>query len=146
VELAMRRAFTLVEVTIVVLILGILAAVAVPKLLHGSAKTSDTIAHAHLAAIRAAIDLYHRDRSQLPGANGNEATFKADLALYLRKLPALPVGTARNDRVAMDNKLSPIKGDGSPTEGWRYYYNTGVFIINYKHATASDASVEYDDL
>jgi general secretion pathway protein G len=142
----MRRAFTLLELTIVVLILGILLAIAAPRLFRVSAAAGDNTARAHLAVVRMAIDLFRRDRSQLPGANGNEATFKADLAPYLRKFPVLPAGTARNDGVEMDNTLSPIKGDVNPTKGWRYYYNTGDFIINCKRPMESDPLLEYDDL
>jgi general secretion pathway protein G len=142
----MRKAFTFVELVIVVLILGILTAVAAPRLLNAAAPAADNSARAQLAMIRAAIDLFQRDAQHLPGSDGIEATFKADLTPYLHKFPALPVDAARNDRVAMDNKTSPIKGDTHPTKGWRYYYTTGVFIINSHSPLASDSSLKYDEL
>ena len=30
----------------------------------------------------------------------------------------------------MSGDAGPPSGDNSPTEGWKYYYNTGDFIIN----------------
>jgi general secretion pathway protein G len=143
-----RRGFTLVEIVVVILVLGILAGVAAPRFFDLSAEAKDNAVRQSLAAVRNAIDLYAAKNSKLPGADGSQATFKSDLAPLVRRFPALAAGppAALDDEVVMDDKLSPVKGDSNPTEGWRYFYNTGVFIVNNKAAMASDPAVEYDDL
>ena len=49
-------------------------------------------------------------------------------------------------RIKMDGGTEAPKGEGSPTEGWKYYYNQGIFLVNYDKPTQSDPSVNYDDL
>jgi general secretion pathway protein G len=120
--------FTLLEIVVVILVLGILAGVAAPRFFDMSAEAKDNTVRQCLGVVRNAIDLYAAKNGKLPGADGSQATFKSDLAPLLRKFPALAAGpqAALDDQVVMDNKLSPVKGDSNPTEGWRYLYVTGV--------------------
>jgi hypothetical protein len=101
-----------------------------------------------LAVVREAIELYSATYQKLPGADGNEAMFKADLAPLVGRFPKLTVGppAAQDDSVAVDEKLNPVRGAHNPTVGWRYYYQTGVFIVNLRDPLVSDNSIEYDDL
>jgi hypothetical protein len=84
--------------------------------------------------------------------DGTEGIFTARVlpepdAFAVALIAMTAIAGARRRRIGrMDDKKSPVKGDSNPTTGWRYYYNSGVLIINYKHAMASDASVEYDNL
>jgi hypothetical protein len=66
----------------------------------------------------------------------------------MRKFPTFPVGPgrARNDAVLMDGSSGPINGEHSPTKGWRYFYNRGVFIPNLDKKTKIDKRIEYDQL
>jgi len=65
--------------------------------------------------------------------------------LYLRgPFPPCPVG-ATNNLVRMQAG-GPIQGQPAPGKGWRFYYNSGEFIINYNAATACHPSVTYDEL
>ncbi len=61
-----RKAFTLIELLIVVAIIGILAAIAVPNFLN--AQTRAKIAHAvsDMRAIDTALEMYHMDNSHYP--------------------------------------------------------------------------------
>jgi hypothetical protein len=102
-----------------------------------------------LASVRNAIDHYAAaNNGRLPGADGSQATFKSEIAPYLREFPVLAAGRtqALNDEVLMTPAMGMPAGDNIPTQGWKYYYNLGVFIVNYKQPMASDLAVEYDDL
>ena len=51
----LRRAFTLVEMLLVVTIIGILAALVIPKIVGRSEQARATAAHADLSAIKTAL-------------------------------------------------------------------------------------------
>lgn len=53
-----RSAFTLVELVVVIMILGILAGVAAPKLLNTSAAATENSLRTTLSVVRDAIELY----------------------------------------------------------------------------------------
>lgn len=140
-----RQAFSLVELVVVIMILGILAAVAAPKLLQTSGAATDNGLKQTLTVVRDAIELYAADHGgALPGADGNVATFKSNLAPYLRgAFPECPVG-AKDTDVKMSSGSTALSGTGSPTESWHYNYTTGEFIINYSQ-NAGDGT-PYEDL
>lgn len=147
-----KRAFTVVELIVVVLILGILAAVAAPKLLATSGKATDNGLRQTLHIVRDAIDMYTTThQGGLPGANGDAAKFKSDLEPFLRgDFPICPVGPAQNKRVRMIGNTLLIanvaNARATPAKGWRYNYTTGEFAVNWTHPTATDPSINYDDL
>ena len=142
----MRAAFTLVEIVIVVLILGILAAVAAPKMFGTSSLAADNSVRQSLGIARAAIDRFVADNGRYPGSDGNVATFKTELGI--RPFPKLPVGptAAQNQEVEMDASTGSPDGANTPTKGWRYYYKSGMFIVNSNDKLNSDKSIRYDEL
>jgi general secretion pathway protein G len=140
-----RRAFTLIELVVVILILGILAAVAAPRAVQVSGSAKDNSVRHTLCTVRDAIDAFTARNGRLPGDDGNEATFKLDLTPYLREFPAAPVGPAPNATVLMTSGGS-LEGDAAPTEGWKYFFDTGRFIINLHEKVETDSSIFYDEL
>jgi general secretion pathway protein G len=140
-----RHGFSLVELVVVIMILGILAAVAAPKLLQTSSAATDNGLKQTLTVVRDAIELYAADNGgALPGADGNAATFKTDLQPFLRgTFPECPVG-AKDADVKMSSGSTAITGAASPAEGWHYNYTTGEFIVNFTE-TAGDGT-PYDEL
>jgi prepilin-type N-terminal cleavage/methylation domain-containing protein len=144
----LRKAFTLIELVIVILILGILAGVAAPKMFNVSDSATDNGVKESLTIVRDAIDRFTAASGTRPGADGNETTFKSDLTPYVRHFPVLPVGpaAAQDDAVLMSGGAGPPSGEASPTEGWKYYFNTGDFIINVHEPLKIDGAVHYDEL
>jgi general secretion pathway protein G len=129
-----RAAFTLVELVVVVMILGVLAAIAAPRLLGTSHTAVENGARQTLGVIRSAIDLYAAEHNgELPGADGMESTFQNDLKKYLRgsEFPLCTVDATKNNELHMmsgNDVPGATGGLGAPS--WAYNYETGSFYIN----------------
>jgi prepilin-type N-terminal cleavage/methylation domain-containing protein len=145
-----QKGFTLIELVVVVMILGILAAVAAPKLLNTSSTATDNGLKQTLGVIRDAIERYAAEHGgTLPAG----ATFVADLKgvagdptkpQYIRgEFPKCPVAGGN-----ANIKISTTPGStttGGP-ESWHYNSGDGTFICNSGAPTKSDPSVNYDEL
>ena len=140
-----HNGFTLVELVVVVMILGILAAVAAPKLLTTSSTATDNGIKQSLAIVRDAVERYAAENGGvLPGELETGADFKADIAKYLRgEFPTLPL-FAKNADVAVTTTAGAITPAG--TECWHYNSADGQFIVNNASATNSDPNVNYNEL
>ena len=124
-SLRRRSGFTLVELVIVVLVLGIITAVAAPKMFDtaGDARTSAT--RQSLAVLRSAIEIARADTGAYPGA-----ALDKTLQPYLQgAFPAPEVGNAGECAVAVstDNPIAAPAG----TEGWIYNATTGELRVNH---------------
>lgn len=86
-----RRGFTLVELMVVMAIIALLLALALPRYFNHLDNSRETILKQDLAVIRDAIDKYHGDRGRYP----NSLDELVD-ARYLRALPVDPI-TKRTD-------------------------------------------------
>ena len=62
----LRRAFTLVEMLLVVTIIGILAALVIPKIVGRSEQARATAAHADISSIKTALDAFEVDNGFYP--------------------------------------------------------------------------------
>jgi prepilin-type N-terminal cleavage/methylation domain-containing protein len=144
-----HRGFSLIELVIVVMIIGIIATIAAPKLLGTSQHAVDNGVRQSLSVIRSAIDSYSAEKNGvLPGANGQEQTFKDDMFPYLRGdgFPTCTVGAAKNNAVRMQAGTGSVAGSVGGTAGthsWVYKYETGDFHIN-STALSSDGATTYD--
>lgn len=140
-----RRAFTLAELVVVVLIMGILAAVAAPKLLSTSKSATDNGLKQTLGVVRNAIEMFAADNSgTFPGSAGTQTGFYNDVSPYLRTgapFPSSLVG-AKNNQIRIQTSGQPLTADSSPTTGWAYDNVSGQFIAN-SSALSSDGVTAY---
>lgn len=121
-----RKGFTLVELVIVVLITGIIAAIALPKMSTTTTTAKTSSAKQSLAVIRDAIELYKADNGSYPA---DAATLPTLLKPYLKSpFPSAPLGTnAGNATVAVGtDPVAVVSGSA----GWAYNATTGDFYMN----------------
>lgn len=119
---------TLVELIVVVMILGIIAAIVLPKVIGAIAKAREKTIEHSLAVVRDAINHHATmNAGKLPGDAGTEEDFKSDLAPYLKKFPVHPLKNSDSVKVVSTGlPLGPVGG----TFGWVYDNLTGEFIAN----------------
>lgn len=123
-----RRGFTLVELVIVVLIVGIIAAVAAPRMFDTASTARDSTALQSLAVVRDAIELHKTRTGAYPGDVGTGPDFRADVLPLLRgKFPRCPVG-GQDRKVRVETSGNPLSAGG--VKSWAYDNVTGEFIIN----------------
>ena len=135
---AKNSGFTLVEILIVVVILGILAAIVIPQFTEASTEAKTSSLCTDLQTMRSQIELYkiqHND--DLPAAGVNtEADFISDLTAqtniagaagtdygpYIQKVPTNQFNDLNTVRV--ENGASTA---GAGSHGWVFNSDTGAF-------------------
>lgn len=89
-KLRNQKGFTLLELLIVIVIIGILALIIVPGLASGPKRARDTQRKADMRAIKNALETYYNDTTSYP-AGGTYANLATPLVTaYLPALPADP--------------------------------------------------------
>jgi type II secretion system protein G len=88
-----RRGFTLIEILIVVVILGILAAIVVPQFSNASQEATASSIRSQLQTIRGQVELFRvRNAGALPTGFDDLITPPDGQQPYLSQLPNLPAG------------------------------------------------------
>jgi prepilin-type N-terminal cleavage/methylation domain-containing protein len=147
------RAFTLVEILIVVVILAILAGVAIPQITGMTTVSRETNLKENLSKIRAHIQIYRNQHDGLPDADefGDQMTkytnFEGEVAdfkdldhrygPYLEQMPPNPVTKDKTVRAATAADQHHPPGDADA--GWWYNEVTGEF-----YADLTDGHVDQD--
>ncbi len=139
-----QKGFTLVELLIVVIILGILAAVVIPQFNSAASESKEAALASNLATVRQAVEMYkvqHND--SFPGSGMvDQLTLTTDIAgatsgtaygPYLRNsFPKNPI-----DGVATVTTAATTPAAASSAGGWFYNTATGEFRANVTGAGPS---------
>ena len=96
----LRRAFTLVEILLVMTIIAILAALVIPKVVGRSEQARQTAAHADLSSIKTSLDAFEVDNGFYPKNIQDLVTLPSNAknwhGPYLEKIPTDPWGNNYN--------------------------------------------------
>lgn len=122
-----NRAFTLVEILIVVVILGILAAIVVPSFIGAVEEASVGTTQSELEKLRRAVDVYQvRNGNSLPAVAAGDGTWGDLIAgdgAYLKEAPVNPYIGGTNQQVIV---LSNAPDAAFQTvHAWVYNSTTG---------------------
>ena len=127
--------FTLVELMIVIVILGVLAALVVPMFSSAAGEARENSLKMNLHRIRTQINIYRNQHTDFPSLENFEdqmtmaSNYEGDtevpgtegytLGPYMTSVPVNP-----------NNKLATVTNGDAGTSGWYYDEDTGDFFAN----------------
>lgn len=130
-KLANRRGFTLIELVIIIVVLGILAAVAIPKYQDMSAQAKDAACRGALGALRSGITIYYANQAVTTGTAAWPSLVQLSTVgtVMAQAIPKNPYQTNTNapDSIVTGVTKGTIVGARG---GWAYLASTGEIWPN----------------
>jgi general secretion pathway protein G len=138
----MKKAFTLVEILIVVSILGILAAIVAPQFRSHAQAARESAAKDNLRVLRTTIERYAATHNGIPPGYQNNDTSNNPTALsfgrhltffehYLLSIPENPFNGKASTRVIIDTEDFPSTPISTNQYGWIYKPATKTIKLNW---------------
>ena len=123
-----RSGFTLIELMLVVAIIGLLAAIAIPKFANLVVKAKEASVKGKLGSLRSALTIYYSDNEgNFPGAD-----FLASLTIgskYLDAIPTIGIPTAP-DHPPSNGVHQNTPGEWVGNRAWLYLGFNGTGSLN----------------
>lgn len=129
-----KRGFTLVEVMIIVVILGILSGVAIPKIGQRIRGSAESETKGSLSILRSALLIYFADNIGV-----DVSSFSALIPKYIASIPTAKLGTYHNNSDSVINVNT--YGTSLDNGGWYYVTSTGDLYVNCTHADTKDVII-----
>ena len=125
-----KSGFTLVEILIVVVILGILAAIVIPQFTDASTEAKTSSLCADIQTMRSQIELYKIQHTDSLPPTGTFAAFETAMTTkgadgrgpYMQKIPTNPFNNLNTIRFE-----SGVGTAGADTHGWVLNTDSGAF-------------------
>lgn len=152
-----KKAFTLIEMLIVIVIIGILAAALIPRLMSARGRANDTARKADLQQVGTALISYQVDNGQFPEDPASLDQIKNDLIKW--GLASIPHDPSRSTEVIWVYVDDPTVGEYLYTPIIKNWFPNWGFVLMSKTETENgsnyvicdagdeiDYDSEYDDL
>lgn len=137
-----NKGFTLVEILIVVVILGILAAIVVPQFTNASSEAVKGALQSQLQTITSQVELYrvkhngaypHNVDTNFAGSAANDGWGELVSGEYLKEAPLN--GYTGDSKLVTGNEAAALGETRDSANGWYYDSNTGsIFAAAYDRA------------
>ena len=115
------KGFTLIELMIVVAIIGILSAIAIPKFADLIRKSSEGATKGNLGAIRSAMSIYYGEIEGWYPVSDPGPILTMENGKYLKEIPASYEPPYHSKLVTFDLTMSSSGGEGTTAPGgWSY--------------------------
>ncbi len=123
-----NKAFTLVELIVVIVVLAILSGVAIPKYFDYAAKAKESACKATLGAVRSALANYYANQLVTTGTGAYPTLVQLQTTgtVMQESLPANPYNNSAVIAAATHSTTPPTSG----TNGWNYDATAGKFWAN----------------
>ncbi|MBI4375022.1 MAG: prepilin-type N-terminal cleavage/methylation domain-containing protein [Elusimicrobia bacterium] len=132
--------FTLIELMIVVAIIGILAAIAIPKFSNLIRKSQEGAGKGNLGSVRSALSIYYGD---MEGVYPTELESLTVAGKYLSALPQAKTPPHHTDNSGVADGAATVT-EAAPAGGWFYNSvvadaNFGTVLVNCTHTDTKNS-------
>jgi prepilin-type N-terminal cleavage/methylation domain-containing protein len=160
-------AFSLVELVLVIVIIGIVAAIAIPRFAQSTMRSRAHQVAMNLKILNEAIDRYHADHGNYPGPNledetitqnGEQLIFRTNPAgcteqetcftvnlvygPYLRAIPDNPFVDESFPVYTSGNPFNPEDGGILDLTGWYFDHETGACNVSLYNSDVTHADLQ----
>jgi prepilin-type N-terminal cleavage/methylation domain-containing protein len=130
------KGFTLIELMIVVAIIGILAAIAIPKFANLVVKSKESAVKGSLGSVRSAVSIYYSDTEGVfPASAAQISVALCTDGKYLSSLPYMAIPAPANH--TQTRNASAAMTDGT---GWFYASTDGHVAVACTHTDTKNST------